>query len=95
MDQKKFIDEMHNISLFGDASDEVLSKRLDKLCENEQELDEIIGSWKELKENNLITPAVMNSMINSYLLCNIGKFDLVVGNPPWVDWKTLPSVRCV
>lgn len=93
MDQKKFIDEMHNISLFGDASDEVLSKRLDKLCENEQELDEIIGSWKELKENNLITPAVMNSMINSYLLCNIGKFYLVVGNPPWVDWKTLPSVH--
>lgn len=93
MDQKKFINEMHNLSLFGDASDEVLSKRLDKLCENEQELDEIVGSWKELRENNLITPAVMNSMINSFLLCNIGKFDLVVGNPPWVDWKTLPSVH--
>ena len=93
MDQKKFINEMNNLSLFGDASDEVLLKRLDKLCENEQDLDEIVGSWKELRENNLITPAVMNSMINSYLLCNIGKFDLVVGNPPWVDWKTLPSVH--
>lgn len=93
MDQKKFINEMHNLSLFGDASDEILSKRLDKLCENEQELEEIADSWKELKENNLITPAVMNSMINSYLLCNIGKFDLIVGNPPWVDWKTLPSVH--
>lgn len=56
-------------------------------------MDEIVGSWKELRENNLITPAVMNSMINSFLLCNIGKFDLVVGNPPWVDWKTLPSVH--
>lgn len=22
---------------------------------------------------------------------NLGKFDLVVGNPPWVDWKSLPS----
>ena len=22
---------------------------------------------------------------------NLGKYDLVVGNPPWVDWKSLPS----
>lgn len=93
MDQKKFIQEMHNLALLGDASNEVLAKRLNKLCENEQDLKEIVGSWKELRDNNLITPAVINSMINSYLLCNIGKFDLVVGNPPWVDWKTLPSVH--
>lgn len=22
---------------------------------------------------------------------NLGKFDIIVGNPPWVDWKNLPS----
>lgn len=91
--QKKFIKEMQTISLFGDATDDVLSKRLERLCENEQELEDIIGSWKKIRDKNLITPAVINSMINSYLLCNIGKFDLIVGNPPWVDWKTLPSVH--
>lgn len=46
-----------------------------------------------LKSEGLITPAVMNSMINSFTLCDLGKFDLVVGNPPWVDWKTLTSVH--
>jgi len=22
---------------------------------------------------------------------NLGKFDIIVGNPPWVDWRSLPS----
>lgn len=31
-------------------------------------------------------------IITNYLsTSNIGKFDIVVGNPPWVDWKNLPS----
>lgn len=93
MDQKRFINDMQMISLFGDATDEVLSKRIEKICDNEEEFEEIAGSWRNLHENGLITPAVIHSMINSYLLCGIGRFDLVVGNPPWVDWKTLPSVH--
>ncbi len=31
-------------------------------------------------------------IISNYLTtANLGKFDIVVGNPPWVDWKSLPS----
>lgn len=91
--QKRFVEEMQNIAMFGDADDETLINRLNRLCENEIELKEITASWCELKARGLITPAVINSMINSFMLCNIGRFQMVVGNPPWVDWKTLPSVH--
>lgn len=31
-------------------------------------------------------------IITNYLTtANLGKFDIIVGNPPWVDWKSLPS----
>lgn len=36
------------------------------------------GVWARIITNFLTT-------------ANIGKFDLIVGNPPWVDWKSLPS----
>ena len=92
-DNKKFIKEMQNLALLGDVDDNTFVNRLDKLCENEMELKDITDSWCELKAQGLITPAIINSMINSFMLCNVGQFDLVVGNPPWVDWKTLPSVH--
>lgn len=91
--KKQFIKEMQNLVFFGDATDSELINRLDELCENEMELSSITESWCELKAQGLITPSVINSMINSFMLCDIGKFDMVVGNPPWVDWKTLPSVH--
>lgn len=36
------------------------------------------GIWARILANFLTT-------------ANMGKFDLIVGNPPWVDWKSLPS----
>lgn len=36
------------------------------------------GIWARIITNFLTT-------------ANLGKFDLLVGNPPWVDWKSLPS----
>lgn len=31
-------------------------------------------------------------IITNYLTTsNLGKFDIIAGNPPWVDWKNLPS----
>ncbi len=36
------------------------------------------GVWARLITNFLST-------------ANLGKFQLIVGNPPWVDWKSLPS----
>ncbi len=90
---KKFIHVIQSLSFFNETDDTGLCEQLNKLCKNEVELDEILPSWLDLHSNGLITPAVTNSLINSFLLCNIGSFDLVVGNPPWVDWKTLPSVH--
>ncbi|MCL2125680.1 MAG: hypothetical protein FWH33_06805 [Oscillospiraceae bacterium] len=36
------------------------------------------GIWVRIIANFLIT-------------ASLGKFDIIVGNPPWVDWKNLPS----
>ena len=36
------------------------------------------GIWARILSNYLAT-------------ANLGKFDIIVGNPPWVDWKSLPS----
>lgn len=91
--KREFISKMDKLPYFADDNDDVLKRRLDQICTDEYDLAEISDSWLEMKKEGLITPAVMNSMINSYLLCNIGKFDLIVGNPPWVDWKSLPSVH--
>lgn len=31
-------------------------------------------------------------IITNYLTtANLGKYDVIIGNPPWVDWKSLPS----
>ncbi len=90
---KKLIDVIQNLSLFETDDDKGFCKQLNNLCKNQIELDEISPSWINLQSKGLITPAITNSLINSFLLCNIGYFDLVVGNPPWVDWKTLPSVH--
>lgn len=90
---KKLINVIQNLSLFEADDDKGFCKQLNNLCENQIELDEISPSWINLQSKGLITPAVTNSLINNFLLCNIGSFDLIVGNPPWVDWKTLPSVH--
>lgn len=36
------------------------------------------GIWARIVTNFLTT-------------ANLGKFDMVVGNPPWIDWKNLPA----
>ncbi len=36
------------------------------------------GIWARIVTNFLTT-------------ANLGKFDLIVGNPPWIDWKNLPA----
>lgn len=36
------------------------------------------GIWARILTNYLTT-------------ANLGKFDIIIGNPPWVDWKSLPS----
>lgn len=90
---KNLITTIQNLSLFDKEDSNGVRKQLDKICSNEVELEEISSTWINMNSKGLITPAITNSLLNSFLLSNIGKFDLVVGNPPWVDWKTLPSVH--
>lgn len=42
------------------------------------ERNEWNGIWARIVTNFLTT-------------ANLGKFDLIVGNPPWIDWKNLPA----
>lgn len=42
------------------------------------ERNEWNGIWARIVTNFLTT-------------ANLGKFDLIVGNPPWIDWKNLPE----
>ena len=44
----------------------------------ELEKNEWNGIWARIVTNFLTT-------------ANLGKFDLIVGNPPWIDWKSLPE----
>ncbi len=88
-----FIEVLHRIDDFANENDEELREQLDSICNNEIDSDEVVDSWLELKKKGMITTAIINSIINYFMLCNIGKFNVLVGNPPWVDWKSLPSVH--
>lgn len=59
---------------------EATEKSLHDLAEQLVELEKRKwnGIWTRILTNFLTT-------------ANMGKFDLIVGNPPWVDWKSLPS----
>lgn len=55
-------------------------KNIVKLAQNLIRLEEMNwnGIWARILANYLST-------------ANLGSFDVIVGNPPWVDWKSLPS----
>ncbi len=55
-------------------------KNIFKLAQNLIRLEEMNwnGIWARILANYLST-------------ANLGSFDIIVGNPPWVDWKSLPS----
>lgn len=65
-----------------DKSDltELIKEEIHKLshCLVELESKNWDGIWARIITNYLTT-------------ANLGKFNIIVGNPPWVDWKSLPS----
>ncbi|HEM5075425.1 TPA: hypothetical protein U1239_001920 [Streptococcus suis] len=75
------------------AALEDIRAALTKICTDNEQLEEMTQSWYNLQSNDLITPSIVSNIINYFLLCSLGKFDMLVGNPPWVDWKSLPSVH--
>lgn len=72
-------------------------QKLVGLCDNCDKTKLILSNLKNLA-NQLVElerqqwNGVWARIITNFLTtANLGKFDLVVGNPPWVDWKSLPS----
>lgn len=56
----------------------------------QEQLQKLIHTLVELERKNW--DGIWARIITNYLTtANLGKFDIIVGNPPWVDWKSLPS----
>jgi hypothetical protein len=55
-------------------------KELEKLTQQLIELEK--GEWN----------GIWARIINNFLItAELGQFEIVIGNPPWIDWKNLPS----
>lgn len=54
------------------------------------EIHKLTSALVELERKNW--DGIWARIITNYLTtANLGRFDIIVGNPPWVDWKNLPS----
>lgn len=55
-----------------------------------EELRELSEELVELQKKNW-NGIWARIICNFYSTIGIGKFDIIVGNPPWIDWKNLPN----
>lgn len=55
-----------------------------------EKIVELANTFIELEQNdwNGIWARIVTNFLTT---ANIGHFDLIVGNPPWIDWKNLPT----
>lgn len=55
-----------------------------------QRLTELTSNLIELEKKkwNGIWARIITNFIAT---ANLGRFDIIIGNPPWIDWKNLPS----
>lgn len=65
------------------SKDDLTPQILVKIAQLSKSLVEL-----EEKEWNGIWARILSNYLTT---ANMGKFDIIVGNPPWVDWKSLPS----
>ena len=97
-DPFKFSKAMTNIELYIKALDEdgtynclaelVSSSELTRAIENElHKLSKALVDLERRKWDGIWARIITNYLTTA----NLGKFDVIVGNPPWVDWKSLPS----
>ncbi len=75
---------------------EVLKRHLDRLgvSLSEHSISSIVRLFRKIKrldkqKKNRIWTSLLK---NSFAPLLIGKFDYVVGNPPWINWESLPEV---
>ncbi len=97
-DPFEFSKAMTNIELFIKSLDESGTYSCLSELVNPQELTEAIQTELHKLSNALVDlerrkwNGIWARIITNYLTtANLGKFDVIVGNPPWVDWKSLPS----
>ena len=97
-DPFKFSQAMTSIELYIKALDEQGAYEcLEKLVAPDELTDAIKGELHKLSESLVELErrkwdGIWARIITNYLTtANLGKFDVIVGNPPWVDWKSLPS----
>jgi hypothetical protein len=62
----------------------------DLTTEVKQEIAKLAKSLVYLQRNkwNGIWARIISNFLTT---ANLGKFDVIVGNPPWIDWKNLPQ----
>lgn len=74
-----------------------IATRLESLCaprdltsEVRQHISSFADALVELErqEWNGIWPRIVANFLTT---ASLGKFDVIVGNPPWIDWKNLPQ----
>lgn len=86
------------IDIKGKNSDGIYQRLMLLINKKEQQSKTVQNYIKELSDTFVLFEAnnwngIWARIVTNYLTTsNIGKFDVVVGNPPWVDWKNLPSV---
>lgn len=67
------------------------------LCDERDKTDEIKNTLLSLSKQfveleNQEWNGIWARIVTNFLTtANLGRFDLVVGNPPWIDWKNLPN----
>lgn len=97
-DLKRFSKTMTSIEVDIKNLDEktVENKLIELVPDNElveevkQNIEVLSNKLVEMERNqwNGIWARIITNYITT---ASIGKFDVIVGNPPWVDWKSLPS----
>lgn len=63
-----------------DELTDLVKENIDKLCQKLIELEkrDWNGIWTRIITNFLTT-------------ANLGRYEIIIGNPPWIDWKNLPE----
>lgn len=93
-DRERFIENFRQFEDIEENDDrDTILNIAKEICTEEEDINKLTDVWYELKERNMISPAIVNGIMEFFLVCSLGKFQMIVGNPPWVDWKSLPSVH--
>ena len=97
-DSNRFSKMMTQIEAHIKAFDEnAIYEEFISICDDEDKKDIVLDNLHSLasqlvelekRQWNGVWARIITNFLST---ANLGKFDLVVGNPPWVDWKSLPS----